>query len=124
VVKSTPYSIFYVYDVIELAEPAPKDDGPGLLAGVRSAAIPFSTRLFADYIGKDSPGRVAATAYGLSLLLASTLLLALWRYGLWRRLVRPDTADEEVQFLPGQRLHPVPPTTATATAVTASLRLA
>src|SRR5579862_233807 len=37
------------------------------------AFLPFPTRLFADYIGKDSPERVAATVYGLSLLLASTL---------------------------------------------------
>jgi uncharacterized membrane protein len=63
------------------------------------AFLPFPTRLFADYIGKDSPERVAATVYGLSLLLASTLLLVLWRYAIRNRLVRPDAADEEVQFL-------------------------
>jgi hypothetical protein len=48
---------------------------------------------------------VAATVYGLSLLLASTLLLVLWRYAIRNRLVRPDAADEEVQFLT-QRLTP------------------
>ena len=69
------------------------------------AFLPFPTRLFADYIGKDSPERVAATVYGLSLLLASTLLLVLWRYAIRNRLVRPDAADEEVQFLT-QRLTP------------------
>jgi uncharacterized membrane protein len=63
------------------------------------AFVPFPTRLFADYIGKDSPERVAATIYGLSLLLASTLLLALWRYAVRNRLVRPDAADEEIQLL-------------------------
>ena len=42
---------------------------------------------------------MAATIYGPSLLLASTLLLVLWRYALRQRLVRPDTADAEVQFL-------------------------
>jgi uncharacterized membrane protein len=63
------------------------------------AFLPFPTRLFAEFIGKESPERVAATIYGLSLLLASTLLLVLWRYALRNHLVRPDAADEEVQFL-------------------------
>jgi uncharacterized membrane protein len=38
------------------------------------AFLPFPTRLFADYIGEDRPERVAATIYGVSLLLSSTLL--------------------------------------------------
>ncbi len=63
------------------------------------AFLPFPTRLFAEFIDKQSPERVAATIYGLSLLLASTLLLVLWRYALRYRLVRPDAADEEVQLL-------------------------
>jgi uncharacterized membrane protein len=63
------------------------------------AFLPFPTRLFAEYIGRNSPERVAVTIYGLTLLLASTLLLTLWRYALRARLVRPDTADEEVQLL-------------------------
>jgi uncharacterized membrane protein len=63
------------------------------------AFLPFPTRLFADYIGKNSPERVAVTIYGLTLLLASTLLLVLWRYALRERLVQPDTADEEIQLL-------------------------
>jgi uncharacterized membrane protein len=61
--------------------------------------LPFPTRLFADYIGEDSPERVAVTIYGVTLLLASTLLLVLWRYALAMRLVRPDADDEEVQLL-------------------------
>ena len=69
------------------------------------AFLPFPTRLFADYIGKDNPERVAAPVYGLSLLLASTLLLVLWRYALRHRLVRPDAADEEIQLLT-ERLTP------------------
>ena len=36
---------------------------------------------------------------------AAALLLALWRYALRNRLVRPDAADEEVQFLT-KRLRP------------------
>jgi len=76
------------------------------------AFLPFPTRLFAEFIGKDSPERVAVTIYGLSLLLASTLLLVLWRYAVRYRLVRPDAADEEVQFLtrrltPGLTAYPV-----------------
>jgi len=76
------------------------------------AFVPFPTRLFAEFIGKKNPERVAVTIYGLSLLLASTLLLVLWRYALRNRLVRPDAADEEVQFLtkrltPGLTGYPV-----------------
>ena len=67
--------------------------------------LPFPTRLFADYIGQDSAERVAVTIYGASLLLASTLLLVLWRYAVRERLVRPDAADEEIQLLT-QRLTP------------------
>ncbi|HYB16379.1 MAG TPA: TMEM175 family protein [Streptosporangiaceae bacterium] len=63
------------------------------------AFLPFPTRLFAQSIGKDSPERVAATIYGLTLLLATTLLLTLWRYALRNRLVRPEAADEEDQEL-------------------------
>ena len=61
--------------------------------------LPLPTRLLADYIDQAGPERVAATMYGLSLLLASTLLLALWKYAVRARLVRPDAADEEIQLL-------------------------
>ncbi len=67
--------------------------------------LPFPTRLFADYIRQDSAERVAVTFYGISLLLASTLLMVLWRYAVWAKLVRPDAADEEIQLLT-QRLTP------------------
>jgi TMEM175 potassium channel family protein len=69
------------------------------------AFLPFPTRLFADYIGEDQPERVAATIYGIFLLLSSTLLWVLWRYAVRANLVRPDLADEEVQLLT-QRLTP------------------
>jgi uncharacterized membrane protein len=69
------------------------------------AFLPFPTRLFADYIGEDRPERVAATIYGVTLLVSSTLLWVLWRYAVHARLVRPDTADEEVELLT-QRLTP------------------
>ena len=69
------------------------------------AFLPFPTRLFADYIQQDQPERVAATIYGIFLLLSSTLLWVLWRYAVRANLVRPDLADEEVQLLT-QRLTP------------------
>jgi TMEM175 potassium channel family protein len=69
------------------------------------AFLPFPTRLFADFIRQDQPERVAATIYGIFLLLSSTLLWVLWRYAVWANLVRPDLADEEVQLLT-QRLTP------------------
>jgi uncharacterized membrane protein len=61
--------------------------------------LPLPTRLFADYIGETNPERVAATIYGVSLLLVSSLLMVLWRYALRDRLVRPDARDEELQLL-------------------------
>jgi len=69
------------------------------------AFLPFPTRVFADFIGEDSPERVAATVYGFSLLLASCLLWVLWQYAVHASLVRPDTSDDEVQLLT-QRLTP------------------
>jgi uncharacterized membrane protein len=69
------------------------------------AFLPFPTRLFADFLGEDKPERVAANIYGITLLVASTLLLVLWRYAVHARLVRPDANDEEIQLLT-QRLTP------------------
>lgn len=67
--------------------------------------LPFPTRLLADYIGQDNPERVAVTFYGISLLMATTLLMVLWRYAVRAHLVRPDAADEEIQLLT-ERLTP------------------
>ena len=69
------------------------------------AFLPFPTRMFAEYIGENSLERVAVTFYGATLLLTSTLLLVLWRYAIRKKLVRPNTADEEIEFLT-QRLTP------------------
>jgi uncharacterized membrane protein len=63
------------------------------------AFLPFPTKLFADFIREDRPERVAVTIYGISLLVASFLLLVLWRYAVHVRLVRPDANDEELQLL-------------------------
>ena len=76
-----------------------------LLLLLAVAFLPFPTRLFADYIRHNSAERVAATFYGICLLLTSTLLLLLWRYAVHAELVRPDAADEEVQLLT-ERLTP------------------
>jgi uncharacterized membrane protein len=67
--------------------------------------LPFPTRLLAGNISYDSSERVAVTFYGISLLLASTLLMVLWRYAVRAHLVRPDAADEEIQLLT-ERLTP------------------
>jgi uncharacterized membrane protein len=53
------------------------------------AFLPFPTRLFADFIQENKPERVATNIYGVSLLVASALLLVLWRYAVHARLVRP-----------------------------------
>ena len=45
------------------------------------------------------------TFYGIILLLSSVLLQVLWRYAVRAHLVRPDTADEEVELLT-ERLTP------------------
>ena len=67
--------------------------------------LPFPTRLVAGFIGQDNAERVAVTFYGIILVLASTMLLVLWRYAVRAKLVRPDLADEEVDLLT-ERLTP------------------
>jgi uncharacterized membrane protein len=61
--------------------------------------LPFPTRLLAEYIRENRPERVAATIYGITLLLASTMVSVLWRYAVRRRLVHPDSADVELQMI-------------------------
>ena len=61
--------------------------------------LPFPTRLLAEYIRENRPERVAATIYGITLLLASTMVSVLWRYAVSRRLVHPDSADVELQMI-------------------------
>ena len=67
--------------------------------------LPFPTRLVAEFIHRDKAERVAVTFYGIILLLSSVLLQVLWRYAVRAHLVRPDTADEEVELLT-ERLTP------------------
>jgi uncharacterized membrane protein len=61
--------------------------------------LPFPTRLLAESVDHEDAGRVATTIYGLTLLVTAVVLSALWRYAVYERLVRPDTADEEINVL-------------------------
>ncbi len=67
--------------------------------------LPFPTRLVAEFIRQDKAERVAVTFYGIVLVLATTMLLVLWRYAVRAKLVRPDLADEEIELLT-ERLTP------------------
>ena len=69
------------------------------------ALLPFPTRLLADYIGDDTPERVATTVYGVNLLLCSALVWVLWRFAVRERLVRADSTDEDLETL-SKRLRP------------------
>jgi uncharacterized membrane protein len=61
--------------------------------------LPFPTRLLAEYIGEVEPARVAATVYGINLLLTALLVSALWRYAVHTGLVRTDLKGEDVETL-------------------------
>ena len=61
--------------------------------------LPFPTRLLAEYTREKRPERVAATIYGITLLVAATMISVLWRYAVRRRLVHPDAADTELQMI-------------------------
>jgi hypothetical protein len=69
-----------------------------------SLTLPTS-RLRASSSRSSLDRRVAVTFYGIVLLLSTTLLLVLWRYAVRAHLVRPDTADEEIELLT-ERLTP------------------
>ncbi len=61
--------------------------------------IPFPTRLLAEHISEESAERVATGLYGITLLLASTVVALLWRYAVRANLVRAESTDEEVDIL-------------------------
>jgi uncharacterized membrane protein len=61
--------------------------------------LPFPTRLLAEYMGDDRPERVAATIYGLNLLLVAVLLSVLWRYAVRESLIRSDIAEKDVKLI-------------------------
>lgn len=69
------------------------------------AFLPFPTSILTEYLGENQAERVAATIYGVNLLLTAVATSLMWRYAVRAQLVRPDAADEEIQML-NQRLNP------------------
>jgi uncharacterized membrane protein len=61
--------------------------------------LPFPTRLVAEYFGDRDAERVAATIYGVNLLLIAVLLFLMWRYVASEGHVRRDVSDEEIASL-------------------------
>ena len=61
--------------------------------------IPFPTKMLAEYGGDDEAGPIATTIYGITLLVAGTLVSVVWGYAVEARLVRPDMAKELVRDL-------------------------
>jgi uncharacterized membrane protein len=61
--------------------------------------LPFPTKLLAEYADDPDPERVAATVYGINLLLTMIMVSVTWRYAVRARLVRPDLADQDVKTL-------------------------
>lgn len=61
--------------------------------------IPFPTRLLAQHIQEREAERIAATIYGLNLLIASLQVSVLWRYSVRAHLVRPDAADSDIRMI-------------------------
>ncbi|HEY7132375.1 MAG TPA: TMEM175 family protein [Candidatus Limnocylindrales bacterium] len=61
--------------------------------------LPFPTRLLAEHVGSNEAERVATTIYGITLLLALTMVSVLWRYARRAELVRETIGDEEMQYL-------------------------
>ena len=55
--------------------------------------------MLAEYLGEPGAARVAATIYGVALLLVAVLLALLWRYAIGSGLLHPDVADEEIETL-------------------------
>jgi uncharacterized membrane protein len=61
--------------------------------------LPFPTKLLGEYADEVEPERIAATVYGLNLLLAMIIVSVVWRYAVGAQLVRPDLADADVKIL-------------------------
>ena len=61
--------------------------------------LPFPTKLLAEYADESEPGSIAATLYGINLLLAMTMVSVTWRYAVRAELVRPALAGEDVKLL-------------------------
>ena len=61
--------------------------------------LPFPTKLLAEYVHEPDAERIAATVYGINLLLALVMVSVVWRYAVREHLVSPDLADEDVKTL-------------------------
>jgi uncharacterized membrane protein len=61
------------------------------------ASLPFPTRLLGEYAREDDAERVAATVFGVALLVTATLVSALWRHAIRAQLLREDVADDELE---------------------------
>ncbi|HEY8281857.1 MAG TPA: TMEM175 family protein [Leifsonia sp.] len=61
--------------------------------------LPFPTRLLAEFVHAAGSERVAATVYGINLLLSMAMISVVWRYAVHADLVRPDLADADLQTL-------------------------
>lgn len=61
--------------------------------------LPFPTKLLAESVEHEDAGKIAATFYGLTLLAATVVMAALWRYAVHEHLVRPDADDADVAVL-------------------------
>ena len=70
-----------------------------LLLLVLISFLPFTTKLLAEFVHEREPVRVAATVYGVNLLLAMVMVSVIWRYAVRAGLVQPDLADDDVKTL-------------------------
>ena len=70
-----------------------------LLLLVLISFLPFPTKLLAEFVHEREPVRVAATVYGINLLLAMVMVSVIWRYAVRAGLVQPDLADDDVKTL-------------------------
>ena len=61
--------------------------------------LPFPTRLLAQSIGHEDAAKVATVTYGITLLVAASVLSTLWRYAVTQRLVRSETGAAELALL-------------------------
>ncbi len=61
--------------------------------------LPFPTRLLAQSISHDDAAKVATVVYGITLLVAASVLSTLWRYAVAQKLVSSETDAAELALL-------------------------
>lgn len=72
------------------------------------AFLPFPTSLLGEFSADEDAERIAATVFGINLVLCMGLLSLLWRYAVRKGLVAPNLDDDDVQTLT-KRLTPTLP---------------